>query len=55
MTTTIRCYACGGFYEKKLGECPECETPARPVNVALGSQQWRSNLNAQAEHAVNHT
>lgn len=55
MTTTIRCYACRAFFEKRLGECPECEAPMRPVNAGLESQRWRSNLNAQAEHAVKHT
>jgi len=55
MTTTIRCYACGEFFDKKLGECPECGAPMRPVNFGLESQRWRTNLNAQASHAVKHT
>lgn len=55
MTTNIRCYACGQFFEKRLQECPECETPIRSTNIALLSQRCASNLNAHAAHAVKHT
>lgn len=49
--TLIRCFKCRSLFEKRHGECPECGAPRRPVNVALASQGWRTNLNAQADHS----
>lgn len=48
----IRCYACREFFGKDHRECPACMAPRRPLNVALASQGWRSNLNAQANRAA---
>lgn len=53
--TTIRCYFCGEFFDKREKECPECGTPQRDVNTHLVAGRWSGNLNAHAEHAVKYT
>jgi rRNA maturation endonuclease Nob1 len=53
--TLIRCYSCRVLFEKEKPECPDCGAKKRPVNVALSSQAWRSNLNWHADHADKYT
>jgi rRNA maturation endonuclease Nob1 len=53
MTTQIRCWArdCGNFFEKKLGECPECGAPIRGKNKYLEKTKLNDALYKQAEYA----
>lgn len=55
MTTFIRCYECGEFFEKKDKTCPTCATAARGVNVGLLGARWSSQLNAMKRDAIENT
>lgn len=53
MTGQIRCYACRGFFDRKLSGCPECDAPRRGRNSYLETAKLNNHLYEQAERADN--
>lgn len=43
--TLRRCQSCSLFYDKKLGVCPDCETPAYGFCKALAMGKVNGHLN----------
>lgn len=56
MSTQIRCHAtdCRTFFEKKLGECPECGTECYRPNKWLRTAGLNGALYRQADDSVTH-
>jgi predicted nucleic acid-binding Zn-ribbon protein len=49
--TYRRCQSCATFYDKKLGDCPECGTEAYAYSKPLHSGKVNSNLYDMARSA----
>jgi predicted ATP-dependent serine protease len=49
--TQLRCQACGHFYDKKLGRCPECGAKPHGFNKHLHIASLNNGLYKQAERA----
>lgn len=49
--TERRCHSCGEFYDKKLGPCPACATPAHQPSSHMYTSKLNRHLYATAEHA----
>jgi hypothetical protein len=49
--TYRRCQGCATFYDKKLGDCPECGTPAYAFSKPLATGKVNSHLYGMARSA----
>ena len=49
--TTRRCQNCTSFYDKKLGICPDCDTPAYAFSKPLATGKLNSHLNGMLRSA----